>query len=446
MKKFRRLMLWLGLIFIALLTFFSIYGAFQGAQKAQKFFNSIPLAVYWTVFGVIIAASIVVFPRLVKLPGLLAMHVGCVLIIAGSMWGSEAGHEMQRKYFGSARIQSSQMSIVEGYVEDKLYLSAGSSVNQSLNNIKFDGFTIEYEYDTQSINFISDSKTYPVTAVLEAQISLGEDNSYIMPLRFFHNLGFKTVDGEEIAFEKPGGGANPALEIKHVDSDGKELTHFLADTSRYGLPFLIRLNDFRLEYYEEPTLVVLDEKGLVWSGPVETGKTIDLGPEFGKITPTRVFNNIVNDNGEMKDTEGPAMNPAVEVLVDFPGQRQVTTYSYQKFPDSCVIEKKYLIRCNSAISDYVSELEILDQDGKVLAAKDIEVNKPLHYGGYHFYQSSYQQFQDGSYATVLSVTSDSGLYCVFTGFFAMCGGILYHQWLRPVLKKKKQNPEAQAQG
>ena len=135
MKKFRRLLLWLGLIFIVLLAFFSVYGAFLGADKAQQFFNSIPLSVYWTVFGILIAASILVFPRLIKSPGLLAMHTGCVLIIAGSMWGSHAGHEVQRKYFGSERIQSSRISIVEKYVEDKLYLEGGSPVNQSLNSI-----------------------------------------------------------------------------------------------------------------------------------------------------------------------------------------------------------------------------------------------------------------------------------------------------------------------
>ena len=441
-------MLWLGLIFIALLTFFSIYGAFQGADKAQKFFNSIPLAVYWAVFGVIIAASIFLIPRLVKLPGLLAMHVGCVLIIAGSMWGSQAGHEMQRKYFGSARIQSSRMSISEGYAEDKLYLSEGSSVNQLLNSIKFDRFSIKYEYDTQNINFISDGKTFrkePV--VIGTQISLGIENSYIIPVHFFRNLGFnKTVDGKEQAFDRPGGGSNPALEIKLTDHNGKESTRFLADTSFYNLPFLIRLNDFRIEYYKDPKLVVLDEKGLIWSGPAEVGKAIDLGPEFGIITPTRVFNNLIANNGVLTDSEGPAMNPAIEILVDFPGQPQVKRYSYQKFPDSCIVAKKFVIRCNSTISDYISVLDIVTEDGKVLASKCIEVNKPLHYGGYHFYQSSYQPLANGNYATILSVTSDSGLYCVFAGFFAMCGGIVYHQWLRSVFKKKKQKPEAQAQG
>jgi len=72
--------------------------------------------------------------------------------------------------------------------------------------------------------------------------------------------------------------------------------------------------------------------------------------------------------------------------------------------------------------------------------KNIEVNDPLHYGGYHFYQSSYLTPDQGHpWATVLSVTSDSGLYCVFGGFIALCGGIIYHLWVVPIIKSKQTN-------
>ena len=90
------------------------------------------------------------------------------------------------------------------------------------------------------------------------------------------------------------------------------------------------------------------------------------------------------------------------------------------------------------ISDWISELEVIE-DGKGVLKKNIEVNDPLHYGGYHFYQSSYiaPQFEGQPWATVLSVTSDSGLYCVFGGFIALCVGIVYHLWIVPIVKSKK---------
>ena len=56
MNRFKRAMLWAALIAIILLVLLSIYGAFLGAERAQAFFNSLPLAVYWfALIGLLIA-------------------------------------------------------------------------------------------------------------------------------------------------------------------------------------------------------------------------------------------------------------------------------------------------------------------------------------------------------------------------------------------------------
>ena len=47
MRRFKRGVLWAALIAIVLLVLLSIYGAFLGAERAQAFFNTLPLAVYW---------------------------------------------------------------------------------------------------------------------------------------------------------------------------------------------------------------------------------------------------------------------------------------------------------------------------------------------------------------------------------------------------------------
>ena len=47
MNRFKRAVLWAVLAAIILLTVLSIYGAFIGADRAQAFFSSLPLAVYW---------------------------------------------------------------------------------------------------------------------------------------------------------------------------------------------------------------------------------------------------------------------------------------------------------------------------------------------------------------------------------------------------------------
>ena len=451
MKKLRRQFLWFGLILIIALAGFSVYGAFLGAQRAQQFFNSVPLSVYWTVFGLTLAASIFVFPRLLKFPGLLAMHVGCVLIIAGSMWGSAAGHHMQRKYLNSDRIPSGRMSIVEGFVQDKVYMENSAPVNQSLSSIKADSHSIKYRYDKKTIEVTKGDEVINIEPiVIDSEIDLGEDMPKITPLRLFENLRFKTEGGERKAVDQPGGGSTPAVEVMY-SKDGKETKKILADVNFYNLPFLIKVNDFRIEYYDPGKITVLDEEGIIWSGKPEMGEPIELGGDFGTITPTKSFKNfIIGENGSATDRPGDTVNPAIEILVDLPGKPQQKKYAFEKFPDFCVIDNRYVIRYRKTISDYISELEVVTEDGKMLASKDIEVNKPLHYGGYHFYQSSYQDVGGGKYATILSLTSDSGLYIVYAGFIAMCGGIVYHQWLRPITnkyrrKRKESKTESQPQ-
>ena len=71
------------------------------------------------------------------------------------------------------------------------------------------------------------------------------------------------------------------------------------------------------------------------------------------------------------------------------------------------------------------------KDGKQVAAKVIQVNDPLHWGGYHFYQADYDK-QAGRY-TVLSVTSDSGLLAVWAGFVLLVAATFWRFWGEAVI-------------
>ena len=50
------------------------------------FFNSIPMGVYWVFFALLLGVSILVFPRLLKVPSLLLIHVGSVCILLGGLY------------------------------------------------------------------------------------------------------------------------------------------------------------------------------------------------------------------------------------------------------------------------------------------------------------------------------------------------------------------------
>ena len=88
------------------------------------------------------------------------------------------------------------------------------------------------------------------------------------------------------------------------------------------------------------------------------------------------------------------------------------------------------------VRDYFSDIQVIEE-GKVVLEKAIEVNAPLHYGGYHFYQSSYDEREERY--TVLSVMSDSGLYIVYAGLWVMGIGIMWVLWLRPVIRHFKKD-------
>ena len=60
-NRFKRTLLSVSLILIALLIALSIYSAFIGAEKAQALFNSVPLAIYWILFLVLLIGALLTF-------------------------------------------------------------------------------------------------------------------------------------------------------------------------------------------------------------------------------------------------------------------------------------------------------------------------------------------------------------------------------------------------
>jgi ABC-type transport system involved in cytochrome c biogenesis permease subunit len=86
-----------------------------------------------------------------------------------------------------------------------------------------------------------------------------------------------------------------------------------------------------------------------------------------------------------------------------------------------------MVAREGAILDYKSRLVVFE-DKRPVTEKVIEVNDPLHHGGYHFYQHSYDA-KNEQY-TVLFVKSDSGLWPVYAGFALLCAGTFWLMWVR----------------
>ena len=341
MKKLNRSIMWVALVVIGLLAVLSVLGAFCGAQKAKLIFNSIPLVVYWYGLAVLLVAGLVEFPRLLHKPGLFMIHTGCLLVLAGGMWGSEARHRLQERFLGIRKIPSGYMLISE-----------------------------------------EDSEKHVVA----------ED--------------FKQKLGE--------------------------------------LPFSIKLNDFRLEFYEAdedsvPRLYIQTKEGQYLQLVAKAGEEVSLDQGRGKLKVVRTFRNfkILIENGKkiVTDEGQGEENPAVEVEIEVPDGNSDTRYVFERFEgfshgeDGDELQLSYVSQGPRVIRDYFSEVVVIENE-KEVASKVIEVNHPLHYGGYHFYQHSYDS-EMGKY-TILSVTSDSGLYAVYVGYWLLCLGVLWQFWFRHI--------------
>ena len=337
--KYRRTIMWLALLLIIVLTVLSIYGAFIGAERAQQFFNRPPLVVYWTALAILLIAGIAAFRRLLRVPGLLLIHAGCVLILAGGMWGSHSGHDLQKKLFGIDKIPSGRMAIYEGRSENHVALDGSREQKELPFSLKLNDFRIEYYQPVYLQIETGDGNVQRVIAEVGRQIDLGAEYGKAEIVRMFENFKMSIEDGKRTAYEDPSPGLNPALAVRITPPSGEATTHHV----------------------------------------------FSLHPGFGHTQ------------------DGPKM------IYDRPAYR--------------------------AISDYISELEVIDKEGNVVAKKDIEVNHPLHFGGYHFYQSSYDD-KAGQY-TVLQVVSDTGLYVVYTGYWMLCLGVIWHLWLRHIFSKFK---------
>lgn len=344
MKKLKRSIMWLALVAIWLLAALSVLGGFLGAEDAGRFFNSMPLGFFWYALAVLLAAGFVEFPRLIRRPGLFMIHAGCLLVLAGAMWGSQAGHRLQKRFLGINKIPSGYMIIPEGNSENRVI--AGD---------------------------------------------------------FEHRLG--------------------------------------------ELPFSIRLKDFRLGYYRADEdsarrLYIKTQDGRHLQLAARAGEEVSLGKDLGKLKVLGTFRNfkIRLEDGKkiVTDEQAGGENPAVEVEIEAPDGSSYTRYVFERFAGFSHAEDglqlSYVSQGPRMIRDYFSDVVVIE-NVKEVVSKAIEVNHPLHYGGYHFYQYSYDP-QAESY-TVLSVTSDSGLYVVYGGYWLLGLGVLWQFWLRHIVEHIK---------
>lgn len=141
MNKLHYSILWAALIIIILLIFFSIYGAFIGSERAQHFFNSPGLVVYWFALGLTLIAKVTIFRQRWQL---MLIYCGCILVLLGAMLGSDTGHRLQQKLLGIDKIHRGQMLIYQGRESNKVIMEKNNQIEELPFSIRLKEFRVDY--------------------------------------------------------------------------------------------------------------------------------------------------------------------------------------------------------------------------------------------------------------------------------------------------------------
>jgi len=489
MQRVRHIVMWVALAGMAVLAVLAVVGAFLGAERARVLFNSPPLVVYWVGLTLLLAAGFALYPSLVKRPAGLAMHLGSLLILVGGMWGSDLAHGLRHDLLGAEKVTRGFMAIHEGSRENRVLGPDGRTViahlpfDLALRDFRMDYYAMPgrrwhlavvapiyggdgrlldrrqaeiawqvgrpvpvpftraevtvlqylprarptYAEGAEPVVEIDDEagRTVRLPARPGAEVTLEEPAMTVRVERVFTCMKVRrTGDGFE-PYEAEGEGVNPAVELALVRPDGSRERRFAMALApghgrrpgdpafRYAFPRPAGAEpDHDSAVPAMQVRVVRGEREMTrWllPGRDEPYASIDLAPLFPNALAPR------QEKGE-GEGEGEGKGEAESATTEPPEQR--------------LTPELFLVRPTSPIRDYYSDLAVLD-DGRAVAEKTIEVNDPLHWGGYHFYQSDYDH-EAGRY-TVLQVVSDSGLWLVWLGMVLLVGGAFWRFWGEAVI-------------
>ncbi len=144
MNRFKRAVLWAALIAIILLAASRSTGPSSALSGRQAFFNSLPLAVYWFALIALLIAGIALFRRLLRIPALLLMHVGSVLVLLGALWGSNGGHAVAKQLFGIDKIPQASCGSTSGYPENRVEVAGTHDLRELPFSVRLKEYSEEY--------------------------------------------------------------------------------------------------------------------------------------------------------------------------------------------------------------------------------------------------------------------------------------------------------------
>ncbi len=257
--------------------------------------------------------------------------------------------------------------------------------------------------------------------------------------------------------------------------------------------FGVEILDYRPDHVEGTST---PEHVIIAAGreiPVEAGKTYPVPGTDHRMEVRRLFVDFVMDakTREPRNRSDQPNNPAIELaIVDADGKVLGQRWLFAKFPDfhgqggdapmaglrynysdgskgplvrirvsgkagPISLEPRRPLRLDKdkvlvlapkggdAVRDYLSTLSVIEEGRRVLT-RVVEVNYPLVYRGYAFFQSDYRP-EDPTFSG-FQVVRDPGVWIVYLGFFLNAAGVFCAVFLPPVFRRRRARKAAAGGG
>lgn len=249
----------------------------------------------------------------------------------------------------------------------------------------------------------------------------------------------------------------------------EEISSFMSKGRPIDLGFSIRLDDFIYTEHIDPKEKLLicrvennvsgeassqqgdaccrgDNKsitdkgeGIIAEVPTEIGVESDIALTGYKIKVLRYLNDFAMDTATkvaLNRSVAPN-NPAIEVELKGKDGKSAKFWIFARFPD--MHQKmdpnfKFIYRwVGRRPKDFISKVTILKGTSEMMK-KDIRVNEPLSFGGYRFFQSTYDTETLGW--SGLQAVLDPGVPVVYAGFLLLIAGVIIIFYVNPVIKRR----------
>ncbi len=209
--------------------------------------------------------------------------------------------------------------------------------------------------------------------------------------------------------------------------------------------FTLASNRVRIVQHKEGSKVIAYIEGDKVTKIVnwEVGKKCEIGGTGFQLRIAKFFPSYSVQNEVTKKSD--TMNkPALRVEIAGP-RGKVDDWILGQTPAKWYPDNNFALlyeKFGMEIKDFKSKLRVID-NGNTVLSKTIEVNDPLKYNGYVFYQSSYDP--EGGLYSGLQVTKNPGIVVVYSGFIILCVGVVFIFYLKPFLRRKSKKKEEVSQ-